>query len=195
MKKLTKLIILATVFLAVCIPLVSAWTIDSYMIDPSGPLTPNTTVNVSFSVEFPTSSSGTTFPPGSDLVMTTDLINPTWLYTITTGDGGSAVAPGFSNQVLDVSGFVLSNKGRFSQVMNVRLTGTTPVVSTTTHRTILNVHEVDKTGRVITISQVIQTAVVSGPDQSSTPPSKTNPQGGIFDQIIGMFKGIFGMQS
>jgi len=195
MKKLTKLVILATVFLAVCIPLVSAWTVDSYTIDPSGPLIPNTTVNVSFSVGFPTNSSGTTFPPGSDLVMTTDLIKPTWLYTITTGDGGSAVAPGFNNQVLDVNGFVLSNKGRFSQVMNVRLTGTTPIVSTTTHRTILNVHEVDKTGRVVTSSQVTQTAVVSGSDQTSSPASKMNQQLGIVDQIIGMFKGIFGMQS
>jgi hypothetical protein len=195
MKKLTKLVILATVFLAVCIPLVSAWNVDSYTIDPSGPLTPNTSVNVSFMVEFPTSTSGTTFPAGSDLVMATALVNPTWSYTITTGDGGSAVVPSFTNQTLDLSGFILSYQGHVSQVMGVTLTGTTPPVSTTTPKTILNVHEVDRTGKVITSSQVIQTAVVSGSDQTSRPNSNTNQQSGLLDQIIGMFKSLFGMQS
>ncbi|WP_321508183.1 hypothetical protein [uncultured Methanoregula sp.] len=193
MKKLIKLVIPAIVFLAVCIPLVSAWNVDSYTIDPSGPLAPDTLVNVSFNVGFPTNSSQTTFPVRSDLVMTTDLINPTWSYRIMTSDGGSAVTPGFTNQTLDLGGFLLSNKGRVSQVMSVRLTGTTPGVSTTSPATILNIYEVGGTGSIITSSQVIQTAVVSGPDQISPPASKMNPQSGILDQIIGMFKSLFGM--
>nr|WP_320160681.1 hypothetical protein [uncultured Methanoregula sp.] len=194
MKTLTKLLILATVFLAVCVPFVSAWNVDSYTIDPSGPLTPNTAVNVSFNVVFPTNSSGTTtFPVRSDLVMTTDLVNPTWSYTIMTSDGGSAVAPKFANQTLDLGGFILSNKGRVSQVMSVTLTGTTPRVSSTSPVTVIDVYEVGSAGTAITSSQVTQTAVVSGSGQTSSQPSKITQPGGIFDQIIGMFKSLFGM--
>jgi hypothetical protein len=183
MKKLTKLVILATVFLAVCVPLVSAWTVESYTINPSGSLTPNTSVKVSFNVEFPANTSEITFPVGSDLVLTTDLVNPAWSYTITNGNGGSSVTPSYYNQTLDLSGIILSYRGHGSghgsEVMNVTLTATTPMVSTATSKTILNVHEVDKTGNVITSSQVIQTAVIS--------------QSGLLDQIIGMFKSLFGM--
>ena len=195
MKKLTKLVILATVFMAVCIPLVSAWNVDSYTIDPSGPLAPDTSANVSFNVEFPTGTSGATFPAGSDLVLATDLINPTWSYTITTGDGGSAVVPSFKNQTLDLSGFILSYQGHGSEVTGVTLTGRTPVVSTTSANTILDVYEVDRTGKVVTSSQVIQTAVVSGFNQTSTTNSHMNQQSGLLDQIIGIFRKLFGMQS
>jgi len=195
MKKLTKLVILATVFLAACIPLVSAWNVESYTVDPSGPLTTNTSVNVSFSVEFPTGTSGTTFPAGSDLVLATDLINPTWSYTITTGDGGSAVVPSFKNQTLDLSGLILSYQGHGSEVMGVRLTGRNPVVSSTSANTILDIYEVDRTGKVVTSSEVIQNAAVSGYNQTSTTNSHTNQQSGLFDQIIGIFKNLFGMQS
>ena len=78
--------------------------------------------------------------------MATDLTNPTWSYTITTGNGGSAVTPGYYNQTLDLSGIILSYKGQGSEVMSVTLKGTTPQVSTPASRTILDVHEVDKTG-------------------------------------------------
>ncbi|MGA2104862.1 hypothetical protein [Methanoregula sp.] len=184
MKEWTKLVILATVFLAVCIPLVSAWNVEDYTIDPSGSLNPNTSVNVSFNVLFPANTSEMTFPMGSDLVMTTDLVNPTWSYTVSNGNGGSDVTPDFNNQTLDLSGFILSYKGtgsgHNSEMMKVTLTGTAPIVSTPTSKTMLNVYEVDKTGNVVTSSQVTQTAVIS--------------QGGLLDQIIRMLKSLFGIQ-
>jgi hypothetical protein len=204
MKKLTKLVILATVFLAVCVPFVSAWNVDSYTIAPSGSLAQNTPVKVSFTVEFPANTSEATFPSGSDLVMTTDLVNPTWSYTITTSDGGSAVTPGFYNQTLDLSGIILSYQGHGSEVMSVTLTGKTPVVNTTSSKTMLNAYEVDKTGMVVTGSQVTKTAVISDSLQapaatttttSTTTNSKMNQPNGILDQIIGMFKSLFGIQS
>jgi hypothetical protein len=200
MKKLTKLVILATVFLAVCVPFVSAWNVDSYTIAPSGSLAQNTPVKVSFTVEFPANTSEATFPSGSDLVMTTDLVNPTWSYTITTSDGGSAVTPGFYNQTLDLSGIILSYQGHGSEVMSVMLTGTTPVVNAPGSATILNAYQVDKTGKVVTGSQVTETAVISDAVFASTTPtttstSKPNQPTGVFDQIIRMFKSLFGIQS
>jgi len=195
MKNRTKLLILATVFLAVCVPFVSAWNVERYTTDPSGSLAPDTPVKVSFSVEFPANTSEATFPAGSDLVMTTDLVHPVWSYTITTSDGGSAVTPGFSNQTLDLSGIILSYRGQGSEAMSVTLKGTTPQVSTPASATILDVHEVDKTGKVVAGSRVTETAVISGPDQTSTTNSKMNEQSGIFDQIIRMIKSLFGIQS
>ena len=204
MKKMTKRVILAAVFLAMCVPFVSAWNVDSYTIAPSGSLAQNTPVKVSFTVEFPINTSEATFPSGSDLVMTTDLANPTWSYTITTSDGGSAVTPGFYNQTLDLSGIILSYQGHGSEVMSVTLTGTTPVVNTTSSKTMLNAYEVDKTGRAVTGSQVTETAVVSDSIQtpattttttSTTTNSKMNQSGGILDQIIGMFKSLLGIRS
>ena len=103
------------------------------------------------------------------------------------------MAPAFSNQTLDMSGFILSYQGQGSQVMSVTLTGKTPAVSTTSGSTILNVHEVDRTGHVITSSQVIQTAVVSGPDQTSAAHPDMNGQTGVLDQILGMFRSLFGI--
>jgi hypothetical protein len=200
MKKMTKLVILATVFLAVCVPFVSAWNVDSYTIAPSGSLAQNTPVKVSFTVEFPVNTSEATFPSGSDLVMTTDLANPTWSYTITTSDGGSSVTPGFYNQTLDLSGIILSYQGHGSEVMSATLTGTTPVVNSTSSKTMLNAYEVDKTGNVVTGSQVTKTAVISDSIQTpatttTTTNSKMNQSGGILDQIIDMFRSLFGIQS
>jgi hypothetical protein len=195
MKNRTKLLILATVFLAVCVPFVSAWNVERYTTDPSGSLAPDTPVNVSFGVEFPANTSEATFPAGSDLVMTTDLVHPVWSYTITTSDGGSAVTPGFSNQTLDLSGIILSYKGQGSEAMSVTLKGTTPQVSTPASATILDVHEVDKTGKVVAGSRVTETAVISDSVQASTTNPTMNEQSGVFDQIIRMFKSLFGMQS
>ena len=194
MKNRTKLLILATVFLVVCVPFVSAWNVDRYATDPSGSLAPDTPVKVSFGVEFPVNTSETTFPAGSDLVMTTDLVNPAWSYTITTSDGGSAVTSGFYNQTLDLSGIILSYKGQGSEVMSVTLKGTTPHMSTPASATILDVHEVDKIGNVVAGSRVTKTVVISDSVQASTTNPTMNEQSGVFDQIIRMIKSLFGMQ-
>ncbi len=40
MKSRTKLLILATVFLVVCVPFVSAWNVERYTTNPTGSLAP-----------------------------------------------------------------------------------------------------------------------------------------------------------
>jgi hypothetical protein len=139
-------IILALVLLAVCIPLASAWTVESYTINPSGPLPQNAPVTISFSVDFPADASEMTFPAGSDLILTTGLSKPAWTYTITTGDGGSSTTPAVYNQTLDLNSLLLSYKGHGSEVMSVTLAGTAPVAAVPANITVLDVHEVDKDG-------------------------------------------------
>jgi len=191
-------ILLATVFLAVCIPFVSAWNVESYMVTPTGPLPQNAPVTVTFVVDFPAEASELTFPAASDLVLTTGLAKPAWSYTITTGDGGSSTTPAVYNQTLDLNGLLLSYKGHGSEAMSVTLTGTAPALSQPANITALDVHEVDRTGTVLTGSAFTRTAAVSDAVWTTATPQptttgKTGQQAGLWDQIVGMFKGLFGI--
>ena len=80
MKGLTKLVILA-LFLVFCIQAVSAFSVSAISIDPSGSLTPGQNVVVSCQIDFP-ADSGTTFPSGGELDISTDLTNPKWTWTL-----------------------------------------------------------------------------------------------------------------
>jgi len=191
-------IILAAVFLVVCIPFVSAWNVESYTVTPTGPLPQNAPVTVTFVVDFPAEASELTFPAGSDLVLTTGLAKPAWSYTITTGDGGSSTTPAVYNQTLDLNGLLLSYKGHGSEAMSVTLAGTAPVVPAPANITVLEVHEVDRTGTVLTGSAFTRTAAVSDAVWTTATPqattqAKTDQQAGLWDQIVGMFKGLFGI--
>jgi len=194
-------IILALVLLAACIPLASAWTVESFTMNPTGPLPQNAPVTVSFTVDFPADASEMTFPAGSDLILTTGLLKPAWTYTITTGDGGSSTTPAVYNQTLDLNSLLLSYKGHGSEVMSVTLAGTAPAAAVPANITVLDVHEVDKTGTVVTgsaftraedISDAVWTTSTSLP---TTEPPKAEQQTGLWDQIVGMFKSLFGITS
>jgi hypothetical protein len=176
MKGLTKLIILAAVFFAVCIPVVSAFSVEGLTIDPSGSLTPNTPVTVSFKVDF-ASSSGETFPSGSDLVMTTDLANPKWTYTLIL-DGVENPRNPAGGKTLDLSGFELSYPAKVDESIRVTVEGTAPTVDKTTNKTILDIHELDTHGNIVSSSQVTKTALVInvGDIQSAIDEKNTNLQ-------------------
>jgi hypothetical protein len=161
MKGLTKLIILAAVIFILCVPVVSAWNVQGLTIAPSGSLTPNTAVTVSFNVAFP-ASSGSTFPVGSDLLMTTALANPKWTYTIVLNTVENPRNP-VTDQTLDLSGFELSYASTVDESLSVTLTGTAPAGTSTTNQTILDVHEVDSNGDTITSSEVTQSVLVINP--------------------------------
>ena len=161
MKGLTKLIILAAVIFIICVPVVSAWNVQGLTIDPSGSLTPNTAVTVSFNVAFP-ASSGSTFPVGSDLVMTTALANPKWTYTIVLNTVENPRNP-VTGQTLDLSGFELSYESTVDESLSVTLEGTAPSGTSTTNQTILDVHEIDSNGDIVTSSEVTQSVLVINP--------------------------------
>ncbi len=63
-------------FLILCIQAVSAFSVASVTIDPSGSLIPGTPVTVSIKID----ASG--FPSGGEIQFFTDLDNPKWTYTI-----------------------------------------------------------------------------------------------------------------
>jgi len=175
--------------------------VESYTINPSGPLPQNAPVTVSFTVDFPADDSEATFPAGSDLILTTGLSKPAWTYTITTGDGGSSTTPAVYNQTLDLSSLLLSYKGHGSEVMSVTLAGTAPAAAMPANITVLDVHEVDKTGTVVTGSAFTRTADISDAVWTTATPlptteqPKTGQQTGLWDQIVGMFKSLFGITS
>jgi hypothetical protein len=199
MKTMIRRILFAAVLLAVCIPLVPAWSVESYTISPAEPLSQKAPVQAVFTVGFPVNSANVTFPVENDLILTTDLANPSWTYTITTGDGGSSTTPAFYNQTLDLSGLLLSYKGHGDETLRVTLAGTAPVVPAPANITVLKVYETDKTGYVVAGSTVTRTAAVSDtvwttvdtPQPAST--ATTGQQAGLWEQIVGMFKGLFGI--
>jgi len=158
MKRLTKLVTLAIIAFILCIPAVSAFSVQGMTITPSGSLTPNTPVTVSFTVGF-ASSGGNNFDAGSDLVMTTELTNPKWTYTLILDSVENARNP-VGGKTLDLSGFELEYPSSVDESIKVTLEGTTPSVESTMNKVILNVHEVNSNGDTITSSMVNKTALV-----------------------------------
>ena len=161
MKGLTKWILIA-ISLIFCINAVSAFAVSSITVDPSGSLTSNTPVIVSFRVEF-SPSGDETFPSANELQMSTDLDKAKWTYSLVL-DGVDAVQPANTGRILSVSGWVLSYPSSVEEVLKVTLEGTTPAVSTTTNKTIIKVQEVDSHNNVITSTIVERTATIVNMD-------------------------------
>ena len=157
--KVTNLIALAVIIaLFFCIPAVAAFTVEGMTIEPSGSLTPGTAVTASFKIGF-SASSDLTFPEASDLVLTTDLKDATWSYTLLLDDVENPRNPQ-GGKTLDLSGFELSYPSSVDEVVRVTLQGTAPEVDTTTEKIILNVKEIDSNGNTVSSSMVNKTALV-----------------------------------
>lgn len=161
MKGLTKWFLI-TISLIFCINTVSAFAVSSITVDPSGSLTPNTPVIVSFRVEF-SASGDETFPSANELQMSTDLEKAKWTYSLVL-DGVDAVQPANTGRMLSVSGWVLSYPAAVEEVLKVTLEGTTPTVSVTTNKTLIKVQEVDSHNNVITSTVVERTTTIVNPD-------------------------------
>ena len=174
--KVTKLITLAVIALFLCIPVVSAFSVEGMTIDPSGSLVPNTPVTVSFKINF-AASSDVTFPSGSDLVLTTELTNPKWTYTLIL-DGVENPRNPVGGKTLDLSGFELSYPSKMDESIRFTLEGTAPSVDTTTNKILVNVKELDTNGNTVASSMVNKTALVinTGDVASAISAKNTNLQ-------------------
>lgn len=157
MKGVIKWIVLAAILLAV-VPVVSAFNVASITVDPSGSLTPGTPVMVSYKIQF-VSSSGETFPSGSELQMSTDLDSPKWTWTLIL-DGVENPRPQAGGRTLSLSGFELSYPSKVDQSVRVTLEGITPSIDKTTNKSIIKIQEVDQNNNVITSSKIDRTAMV-----------------------------------
>jgi hypothetical protein len=162
MKGLTKWIIIA-VSLIFCIQAVSAFAVSSITVDPSGSLTPGTSVIVSFKVDL-AASGDSTFPSSDELQMSTDLEKPKWTYTLVL-DGVETPQPSESGRLISITGWILSYPASVEESLRVTMEGTAPDVTQTTNKTIIKLQEVDSHNNIISNSVVERTAVVVNPKE------------------------------
>jgi len=140
--------------LIVCIQFVSAISVTSVTVDPSGSLTPSIPVTVQFKVE----NSGV-FPPSGEIQFFTELDNPKWTYTIIV-NGFENLRPVMGGRTLAISGFELNYKASDKVSVRVNLEGVAPPVTQTSNKTMIMITEYDANGKSITSSQVEKTALV-----------------------------------
>ncbi len=157
MKGLTKWIVIV-VSLILCAQTVTAFSVSSISVDPSGSLTPGTPVIVTFKVDM-SASGDETFPSGNELQLSTDLDAAKWTYSLVL-DGVDMEQPSNSGRVLSVSGWVLSYPSSVEEALKVTLEGTAPSVSQTTNKTLIKIAEYDSHSNLLSSSVVERTAVV-----------------------------------
>lgn len=157
MKGVTKWIILSAIILF-CVSAVSAFSVSSVSIDPSGSLTPGTSVIVTYKILF-SASGGETFPSGSELQMSTDLESPKWTWILIL-DSIENPRPDETGRMLSLSGFELAYPASVEESIRVTLEGKVPSVEQTTNKTIIRIQEVDSNGNIVTSSKVEHTAMV-----------------------------------
>jgi len=153
LKALMKWLVLI-ISLVLCIQTVSAISVSSVTVAPSGSLTPGTPVMVQFKVE----NTGV-FPSGGEIRFFTDLDNPKWTYTNIV-NGFENLQPEVSGRTLAISGFELSYKASDKVSVRVTLEGFAPPVTQTSIKTVIRITEYDANGKPITSSQVEKTALV-----------------------------------
>jgi hypothetical protein len=150
--------ILVAIALIVCIQGVSAFSVSSITVDPSGSLVPGTSVLVSYKVDF-SASGDETFPSSNELQMSTDLDDATWTYSLVL-DGIDQPQPSGGGRVLSVSGWILSYPSSVEESLKVTLEGKAPTVTQTTNRTMIKIQEIDSRNNIISSTVVERTAVV-----------------------------------
>jgi len=158
MKGLMKWTVLLLVFIC-CIQTVSAISVASVSIDPSGSLTPNNPVTVSFKIE----TSGV-FPSDGEIQLYTDLEKPKWSYIIIV-NGVENLRPVEGGRTLTITGFELSYKTSDEVVVRVTLEGFAPAVEKTSDKILVRITEYDGNNKAITSSQVEKTALVINTDE------------------------------
>ena len=157
MKGVTKWIVLAAILLF-SVPVVSAFSVSSINIDPTGSLTPGTSVLISYKLDF-SASGGETFPSGSELQMATDLESAKWSYTLIL-DGVENPRPSESGRMLTLSGWEIAYPDSVDEQISVTLEGKVPSVDKTVNKTLIKIQEVDKNNNVITSSVVERTTLI-----------------------------------
>ena len=171
MKGFTKCIILV-ILLALSVQVVSAFSVSTVSIDPSGDLMPGTPVIVSFKVDF-SASGGETFPSSSSLQMITDLEKPKWAWTLLL-NGVENPRPESTSKIMELSGWDLSYPSDVEESVRITLEGVAPTVTSTTNKTIIKIQEVDSRNNVVTSSKIDYTRVIVNTGEISSAISSQN---------------------
>lgn len=117
--------LLACFLLAACmIPVVSAFTVTSVTMTPPGYQPAGTPVTVAVAINFP-AAGPTTFLNSSDLLISTELVDPDWASVVVV-DGKETALPLTSGAEITVPGTLLSFRPSQSVELNVTLSGKIP---------------------------------------------------------------------
>jgi hypothetical protein len=158
---------------------VSAFTVSSISVDPSGTLNPGDPVNISYTVY---AASGVAFPSYDDLQFVTELNSPVWTYTIAV-NGIKNTRPAEGGRVLTISGFELAYQNRDEVIVLVSLAGEVPPGwASGANRTLVRIQELDSRGYTIPYSVVVIDRLIGLPTPTPTPSFGTlavssNPSG------------------
>ncbi len=145
---------------------VTAFTVASVSVSPSGYLYPGNTVNVSYTVYV---ASGTAFSSYDDLQFVTDLDNPVWTYSIAV-NGIKNTRPVTGDRTVTINGFELGYRNQDEVIVYVTLQGTIPPGSALgVNRTLARVQELDARGYSITHTAVNIDHLVGQPTPPPTP--------------------------
>jgi hypothetical protein len=163
-------LVILVCLLAVLVPAVSAFTVSSIIVSPSGILDPGDPVNISYTVY---AASGVAFPSYDDLQFVTELNDPVWSYTIAV-NGVKNIRPVEGGRVLTISGFELSYQNRDEVIVTVSLSGDIPPGwAPGANRTLVRIQELDSRGAVIPSSVVVIDRFIGLPTPTPTPSSGT----------------------
>jgi hypothetical protein len=145
---------------------VSAFTISSLSVNPSGTLNPGDPVNISYMVY---AASGVAFPSYDDLQFVSELNDPVWTYTIAV-NGVKNARPVEGGRVLTISGFELAYQNRDEVMVTVSLTGLVPAGSASgANKTLVRIQELDSRGYVLPSSVVEISHLIGQPTPTPTP--------------------------
>jgi hypothetical protein len=134
----------------ILIPSVSAFTISLLTVDPSGDLTPGTSVILKGTIGF-VPSLDETFNSSHSLQLSTDLEKAKWTYSLVL-DGVDNPQPSSQGKLFAISGWRLTYPKNVDESIKFTFTGFAPSVNQTCNITILRVQEVDEKGSVISNS-------------------------------------------
>jgi hypothetical protein len=148
------------------VPGVSAFSVSSVSINPSGTLDPGDTVNLSYTVY---AASGVAFPSYDDLQFVTELSDPMWVYTIAV-NGVENVRPVTGGRVLTISGFELAYQNQDEVIVTMSLAGQVPSgAAQGANKTLVRIQELDSRGYAIPNSVVVIDHLIGLPTPTPTP--------------------------
>ncbi|MFA5346712.1 MAG: PEGA domain-containing protein [Methanoregula sp.] len=152
--------------LSVLVQGVSAFTVPSLSVNPSGTLNPGDPINISYTVY---AASGVAFPSYDDLQFITELSDPVWTYTIAV-NGIKNTRPAEGGRVLTISGFELAYQNRDEVIVLVSLAAQVPAGSALgANKTLVRIQELDARGYVIPYSVVEINHLIGQPTPTPTP--------------------------
>jgi hypothetical protein len=152
--------------LVVLVQGVTAFTVSSMSVSPSGTINPGDSVNISYTVY---AASGVAFPSYDDLQSVTELSDPVWTYAISV-NGVKNIRPVTGGRILTINGFELAYQNRDEVIVTVSLAGQVPAGSVPgANKTLVRIQELDARGYALPYSVVAIDHLIGLPTPTPTP--------------------------